>query len=57
MTNPFDKTPSEIFGPILKSIHPADKTYERPADTLEDSEDVDKLVEQHTGALCSRCQE
>jgi hypothetical protein len=57
MSNPFDKSASEIFGPILKSIYPADTTYERPPDILEDSEDVDKLVEQHTGAPCSRCQE
>ena len=57
MTNPFDKTPSEIFGPILKSIHPADKTYERPADTLEDSADVDEIVEKTTGVPCAKCTE
>ena len=57
MSNPFDKTASEIFGPILKSICPADKSYERPPDILEDSADVDEIVEKVTGVPCAKCTE
>lgn len=57
MSNPFDKSASEIFGPILKSICPADKSYERPPDILEDSADVDEIVEKVTGVPCAKCTE